>query len=240
VSPVLHICLDLRVLYLLNLLFCPTQLHQLAGHSHKITCVRLFHNEKEVLTGSADRSMKIWDISRNVYRQTVTFRHSSTSNCLDVSSDSLTAVSGHMDGGLRFWDVRSGDRSAEMAGIHEGGVTSVQFNPADNTKLLTNGRDGTLKLNDVRTCTTIQTFSDPDFRTMSNHVSSALSPDGVYAAAGSGTTGDLFVWRVPDGKLEKKLSAHQSAVCGVSWGRGGTNGQQVASVDKGGVMVLWA
>jgi len=145
-----------------------------------------------------------------------------------------------MDGGLRFWDVRSGDRSAEIAGIHEGGVTSVQFNPTDNTKLLTNGRDGTLKLSDIRTCSVVQTFSDPNFQTVSNHVSSALSPDGVYAAAGSGTTGDLFVWRVSDGKLEKKLSAHQAAVCGVAWGRGGTNGQQVASVDKNGVMVLWA
>mmetsp|Transcript_3308 Transcript_3308/g.7193 ORF Transcript_3308/g.7193 Transcript_3308/m.7193 type:complete len:599 (+) Transcript_3308:472-2268(+) len=215
-------------------------IHQLAGHSHKITCVRLFHNEKDILTGSADRSMKVWDISRNVYRQTVTFRHSSTSNYVDVSSDSLTAVSAHMDGGLRFWDVRSGERSAEIAGIHEGGVTSVQFSPTDNTKLLTNGRDSTLKLVDVRTCTTVQTLRHPDFRTMMNHVSAALSPDGVYAAAGSGTTGDVFVWRVSDGKLEKKLSAHQAGVCGVAWGRGGTNGQQVASVDKNGVLVLWA
>lgn len=215
-------------------------IHQLVGHAHKITCARLFHNEKEIVTASADRSLKIWDISRNVYRHGATMRHSSTSNCLDVSSDAQTVVSGHMDGGMRFWDVRSGDRTADIPSVSEGGVTSVHFNPADNTKLLTNGRDSTLKLVDVRTCTTVQTISHPDFRTLTNHASCALSPDGNYAAAGSAGTGEVFVWRVADGKLEKKLGGHAAAVGGVAWGRGGTNGQQVASVDKKGVLVLWA
>jgi autophagy-related protein 16 len=43
-------------------------IHQLAGHSQKVTCIRLFPGEKSVLTASADRSIKIWDISRNTYR----------------------------------------------------------------------------------------------------------------------------------------------------------------------------
>ena len=83
-------------------------------------------------------------------------------------------------------------------------------------------------------------MSHPDFRTLTNHASCALSPDGNYAAAGSAGTGEVFVWRVADGKLEKKLGGHAAAVGGVAWGRGGTNGQQVASVDKKGVLVLWA
>ncbi len=73
-------------------------IHQLAGHSQKITCVRLFPGEKSVVTGSADRSIRVWDISRNVYTQTTTFRHSSTSNCCDVSYETQTVVSGHLDG----------------------------------------------------------------------------------------------------------------------------------------------
>jgi WD40 repeat protein len=43
-------------------------IHQLAGHSQKVTCISLFPGEKSVLTASADRSIKIWDISRNTYR----------------------------------------------------------------------------------------------------------------------------------------------------------------------------
>lgn len=63
---------------------------------------------------------------------------------------------------------------------------------------------------------------------------------GTFVASGSSTSGDIFVWRVSDGQLEKKLSAHKSGVGCFAWGRGGTSGQQVASADGSGVLVLWA
>ena len=69
-------------------------IHQLAGHSQKITCVRLFPGEKQIITASADRSMRIWDISRHIYTQTTILRHSSTVNCSDVASETQSIVSG--------------------------------------------------------------------------------------------------------------------------------------------------
>jgi WD40 repeat protein len=69
-----------------------------------------------VITGSADRSLKVWDISRKTYRQGVMLRHSSTSTCVDVASDGQNVVSGHMDGGIRFWDLRSGERTVDASG----------------------------------------------------------------------------------------------------------------------------
>ena len=93
----------------------PLQIHHLVGHAHKVTCVRLFGSEHGVISGSADRSLKVWDISRQTYRQTNTLRHSSTSNCVDVGIDGFTAVSGHLDGGLRFWDIRTGERTADIS-----------------------------------------------------------------------------------------------------------------------------
>ena len=86
----------------------------MVGHGHKVTCVRLFGNERGIITGSADRSMKVWDISKQTYRQTVTLRHSSTSNCVDVGIDSFTVVSAHLDGGIRFWDIRTGERTGDI------------------------------------------------------------------------------------------------------------------------------
>lgn len=111
-------------------------LHHIVGHQHKISCVRLFNNGKSVLTGSADRSLKVWDISRTTYKQTTTLRHGSTPNCADVGSDSVTAVSGHMDGGLRFWDLRTGERTSDISGTS---TTAAAFQ-----------RD-TLQINDSKT-----------------------------------------------------------------------------------------
>ena len=50
----------------------------------------------------------------------------------------------------------------------------------------------------------------------------------------------VLVWEVESGKLQRKLKDHQSGVCGFAWGRGGVSGQQVASVDKSGVLILWS
>ena len=215
-------------------------IHQLVGHANKITCVRLFGSERAVLTGSADRSMKVWDITRKTYRQTVTLRHSSTSYSVDVASDSFTTMSGHMDGGLRFWDVRTGERTAEIEGLHEGGITCVQFHPSNSTQVLTNGKDSCLKVVDVRTCTALHTLRHEDFRTNYTWSSCSFSGDGDYAAAISGSTGKLVVWRTSDGAVIKKLDGHTESAAGFAWGTGGTSGQQVASVDRSGRLILWA
>ncbi|KAL7528327.1 hypothetical protein ACHAXR_002387 [Thalassiosira sp. AJA248-18] len=214
-------------------------IHQLAGHSQKITCVRLFPGEKSIITGSADRSIRVWDISRHIYTQKATFRHSSTTNSSDVSCVTQSVVSGHLDGGIRCWDVRTGDRVLDIPLLHEGGVTSVQWKPGNSHEILSNGRDSTLKIVDARTKAIIKTFHDPGFRTLTNHASASFSPDGSYIAAGSGDNGDICVWNVTSGELEKRLSAHQCGAVGVAWGMGGTNGQQVSSIDKSGTLLLW-
>ena len=116
----------------------------------------------------------------------------------------------------------------------------MHFKPGSSYEILTNGRDSTLKVIDARTSTVIKTFRDTCFRTLSNQASSSFSPNGAYAAAGSGDSGDIFVWNVLSGDLEKRLSSHHCGAVGVAWGMGGTNGQQVASIDRSGTLILWA
>jgi len=214
-------------------------IHQLVGHSQKVTGTRFINGDKSILTASADRSMKVWDITRSTYRQTVTLRHSSTSNCIDVSYDSITAVSGHLDGGVRFWDVRSSERTADITELHSNGVTSVKFNPRNNAEVLTTGRDSVVKLIDVRKSgEVLQSFFHSEYRIDLSYAGCAISPDGKYAAAGS-STGDIFIWRTVDGNLMKQLKGHDTGVVSVAWNMQ-TNGQQFASVDKRGYLILWA
>ena len=156
-----------------------------------------------------------------------------------MSPDLFTVVTAHLDGGIRLFNLQTGDRLSDISGIHQGAVTSVQFHPKDASKVLTNGMDSTLKIVDIRTCTPICTFSDIQFQTSYGWASACFSPDGKYVGAGS-ATGMVMVWEAETGKLRKKLSEHQSCVCGFAWGRGGFSGQQVASVDKTGILILWS
>lgn len=126
--------------------------------------------------------------------------------------------------------------------MHEGGITSVHFNPANTLQVLTNGLDSCLKLVDIRTGMAIQTLRHPEFTTSQSWSSSVLSPDGHFAAAGSNSNGKIFIWDLQDdaGVVKKKLTGHNAAICAIDWGRGGASGQQVASIDRKGGMILWA
>jgi WD40 repeat protein len=147
-----------------------------------------------------------------------------------------------MDGGLRVWDLRTSDRTTELEGLHKGGITSVQFSPTNATQVLTNGKDHCLKLIDMRTGSAICTMKDDaDFCTPHNWSSAAMSPDGHFAASVSGADdGQLIVWNVSDGSVFRKIKGHDVGAGGLAWGSGGTSGQQVASVDRSGQLILWA
>jgi WD40 repeat protein len=92
------------------------QIHQLAGHLHKVTNVRILSNNRNILTCSADRTMKLWDISKQTYRQLTTMSFNSFASSIDVVADGRSAISGHVDGSLLFWDLETAQKTAEIKG----------------------------------------------------------------------------------------------------------------------------
>ena len=80
------------------------------------------------------------------------------------------------------------------------------------------------------------------FRFLAFYPFSVCYKKGAYVASGSSSNGFIFVWNAKNGKLIRKLECghNDTGVCGLAWGRGGNNGQQVATVDKSGRLVLWS
>mmetsp|Transcript_9991 Transcript_9991/g.21127 ORF Transcript_9991/g.21127 Transcript_9991/m.21127 type:complete len:620 (-) Transcript_9991:869-2728(-) len=212
-------------------------LHQLVGHTNVITCVRFVSGGRGIVTASKDRQIKVWNISKQTYQQSVNIVLNSSANSIDIENNSYTIVSGHTDGGLRFWDIRTGQRNAEIKSVHGGAITSVQFHPLDCSKVLTNAMDSRIKIIDIHSCKVMHEFSHKDFQTSYSWSSSVFSPNGVFAASGSSSNGFIFVWNTKNGQLVRVLEeAHQHAgVCGIVWGREG-----MQSVDKAGKLILWS
>ena len=98
--------------------------HQLVGHSHKITSVRFFDGTRGIITASADRRLKVWDISKTTYRQLTSIHLNSTANSIDVAFDSSTIVTGHVDGGVCLFDIRTGQKTLEIEGSLATDVTA--------------------------------------------------------------------------------------------------------------------
>lgn len=211
----------------------------LTGHKGKVLAAEFSPiMPHQVITGSSDRSLRVWDVMRGVRLQTI----SCISSCNDIAAPSGTDAafvqfaSAHQDGAVRFWDTRAFRCVQELASLHSEQTTSVSFGA---NLLLTNSRDHTLKVIDPRTYGVLRELHHKEYQCGFDWGQASLSPDGRYALAG-GASGCLFIWNARSGKLEKQLkpelTGHHGAVACCVWR---PDGQGVASCDKNGVVVLW-
>nr|KAF6449658.1 autophagy related 16 like 1 [Molossus molossus] len=204
--------------------------HTLTGHSGKVLSAKFLLDNARIVSGSHDRTLKLWDLRSKVCIKTVF----AGSSCNDIVCTEQCVMSGHFDKKIRFWDIRSETIIREMELL--GKITALDLNP-ERTELLSCSRDDLLKIIDLRVSAVRQTFSAPGFKCGSDWTRVVFSPDGSYVAAGS-AEGSLYVWSVLSGKVEKVLSKHHSSsINAVAWS---PSGSHVVSVDKGSKAVLWS
>nr|QEE80076.1 ATG16L1 [Ctenopharyngodon idella]QHZ59457.1 autophagy-related protein 16-1-like protein [Ctenopharyngodon idella] len=204
--------------------------HTLTGHSGKVLSARFLLDNARIVSGSYDRTLKLWDLRSKVCMKTVF----AGSSCNDIVCTEQCVMSGHFDKKVRFWDIRAETIVNELELL--GRVTSLDLNQ-DRTELLTCSRDDLVKIIDLRSNAVRQTFNAQGFKCGSDFTRVTFSPDGSYVAAGS-ADGVLYIWNVLTGKLDKTLDkGHSSAINSVSWS---PSGAYVVSVEKGSKAVLWS
>eukprot|EP01125_Pyxidicula_operculata_P005391 TRINITY_DN1922_c0_g1_i1.p1 TRINITY_DN1922_c0_g1~~TRINITY_DN1922_c0_g1_i1.p1 ORF type:complete len:535 (-),score=94.98 TRINITY_DN1922_c0_g1_i1:31-1635(-) len=206
--------------------------HSLLGHTEKVTTAQFSWDSERVLTGSHDRSLKIWDLHRGYCQKTIYCF--SYCNDLCISRDATTVVTGHHDQHLRFWDIKSGECIHDISNLHSGQITSVSLCP-DGYSVLTNARDNTLKVIDIRTYETLKTLKDDSYKNSLSTTRACWSPDGRYAASGS-SEGVVCVWDVESSHCTVLKKVHKNKISCVAWS---PNGYQIASVDLSGFISLW-
>ncbi|XP_073530588.1 autophagy-related protein 16-1 isoform X2 [Phyllobates terribilis] len=204
--------------------------HTLTGHSGKVLSAKFLLDNARIVSGSHDRTLKLWDLRNKVCIKTVF----AGSSCNDIVCTEQCVMSGHFDKKIRFWDIRTECIVRELE-LH-GRITALDLNP-ERTELLSCSRDDQIKIIDLRASAVRQTFSAQGFKCGSDWTRVIFSPDGRFVAAGS-AEGTLYFWNVMTGKVEKILGKHHSsAINAVAWS---PSGAYVVSVDKGSKGVLWS
>jgi WD40 repeat protein len=162
------------------------------GHSSSVKSVAFSPDGRYALSGSDDKTIKLWDVATG--RQIRTFTgHTRWVSSVAFSPDGRYALSGSGDTTLKLWDVATGREIRTFTG-HTDDVFSVAFSP-DGGYALSGNMSGALKLWDVATGREIRTFA--------GHTrwvrSVAFSPDGRYALSGSDDK-TIKLWDVATGR----------------------------------------
>ncbi|KAJ2000009.1 hypothetical protein GGI04_004327 [Coemansia thaxteri] len=111
--------------------------HTISGHTDSVYCVQYDHDK--IVTGSRDRSVKVWD-SKTLQCVRTLMGHDASVLCLKY--DSTTLVTGSSDSTVIVWDWQAGTPLLRLAS-HTAGVLDVAF---DDEHVVSCSKDCTIKV----------------------------------------------------------------------------------------------
>ncbi|UKZ72527.1 hypothetical protein TrVFT333_000157 [Trichoderma virens FT-333] len=211
-------------------------LSTLTGHSDGVMTVDWSPDGSQVVSGSGDKTAKIWDLASN--KCITTFEgHTGTVMSAAWSHDGTQVATGSADNTVKIWDPKTGVFSASFTG-HNDTVMSVAWSTGDRWMLSSGGN--TVLIWDPVFAACLATFNvqdafgaawSPDAKQIVSascvdsgkiwdpiknqciwnlqdaHVFPAWSCDGSRVAALSSVTGNIEVWDVNSGQAIASLPA---------------------------------
>ncbi len=199
----------------------------LRGHKNQVTGLA-FDRAGNLYSAGQDNLIKHWQTTSGQVKTTWNDESGAFSLAL-AEDDSLLALA-CVDGKVRLWDTKRGERIAVFEGPTKSVIT-VAFSP-DGAMLASSGDDGTIRLWNLRTQS-----AGPILQGHKQHVFClAFSPDSRELASG-GIDGDLLLWSIPERKVSRRLphSPTEARIYAVVYLPGGL----LATSDHFGVIHLW-
>jgi len=204
------------------------QLIFLRQQSAPILAVAISPDGKRIVSGSWDKTLRLWDADTGQPVGQPLAGHSDWVNSVAFSPNRQRIVSGSFDNTLRLWNADTGLPIGQPLAGHSDWVFSVAFSP-DGQRIVSGSKDKTLRLWDAGSG---QPIDQPLVGHLAGVSGVAFSPDGKRIVSGSWDN-TLGLWDADTGQT---LAGHLDRVSSVAFS---PDGQRIVSGNRDGTLRLW-
>jgi small GTP-binding protein len=180
----------------------------LEGHNDEINSVAISSDDKFIVSGSDDYTIRIWETGTGKCLR-VLEGHSDDVFDVAISSDDKFIVSGSDDTSLRIWEVETGKCLQVLEG-HLNLVLGVAIS-SDDRFIVSGSKDDTIRIWEMETGKCLQVLEDHSAFVFDV----AISSDDKFIVSSSGDK-TVRIWDAETGKCLQVLEDHSGAVYGVA------------------------
>ncbi|HEY9831294.1 MAG TPA: serine/threonine-protein kinase [Stenomitos sp.] len=200
----------------------------IVGDGSYINYLAITPDGKNLLSGSADKKIKIWDLATGKELRTL-IKASIPINYFAISPDWQTLATGDTGNTIAIWDFNSGKKNQILKG-HSSYVNYVVISP-DGNKLASASADNRIKIWNL--------FSGQELLTLTGHSSYinyiAITPDGKKLASASADN-TIKIWDFATGKALLTLTGHSGSVNSLTIT---PDGKKLASASADNTIKIW-
>ncbi|KAL6597149.1 WD40-repeat-containing domain protein [Neocallimastix sp. 'constans'] len=165
------------------------------GHTDSIYCLQYDNNK--IISGSRDKTIKIWDLKTNECIKTLEGHNGSV---LTLQFNEKYLVSGSSDNTIILWDIKT-YKIIKRITDHEDSVLNVKLN---ENYIVSSSKDHSIRIWDIHTGNFIRKLEE------NNGANAIQLKDNIIVSASNDHA--IRIWSLSTGKLLKTLIGHKHAI----------------------------